>query len=330
MQHSLAHSLLLITLVLLSACRSAPPAAPVARHGDEIVVAGERFRIGTPVVLWTDPAGYDAYRTEARFAPRGEHDFADVAEKVGTPNRYGLRFEKTLSDEQFNRHRGGNWTLQELQARIDLFVIHYDVCGTSRRCFEVLHDHRGLSVHFMLDVDGTIYQTLDLKERAWHAGPYNDRSVGIEIANIGAYPLGSAADTLNKWYRKADDGRTQLIIPEREKPWIRTPGFVGYSTRDDWVSGAIHRRELVQYDLTPQQYKALIKLTAALHTVLPRIALRHPTDDRGLPRNDMMTEQELAEYAGLVGHYHLTEGKIDPGPAFQWDHVTHGARRLVK
>jgi len=37
------------------------------------------------------------------------------------------------------------------------------------QCFKVLHDHRDLSVHFMLDLDGTIYQTLDLKERAWHA-----------------------------------------------------------------------------------------------------------------------------------------------------------------
>ena len=48
-----------------------------------------------------------------------------------------------------------------LQQVVDQFVIHFDVCGTSRRCFEVLQDKRGLSVHFMLDIDGTIYQTLD-------------------------------------------------------------------------------------------------------------------------------------------------------------------------
>jgi len=44
--------------------------------------------------------------------------------------------------------------------------MHYDVCGVSRQYFKVLHDYRGLSVHFMLDIDGTIYQTLDLNERA--------------------------------------------------------------------------------------------------------------------------------------------------------------------
>ncbi|MEM9559092.1 MAG: N-acetylmuramoyl-L-alanine amidase, partial [Planctomycetota bacterium] len=39
-------------------------------------------------------------------------------------------------------------------------------------------------------VDGTIYQTLDVTERAWHATKANSRSVGIEIAQIGAYPPG--------------------------------------------------------------------------------------------------------------------------------------------
>src|SRR2546425_618787 len=30
------------------------------RNGDEILVAGNYFHTGTPVVLWTDPGGYDA------------------------------------------------------------------------------------------------------------------------------------------------------------------------------------------------------------------------------------------------------------------------------
>jgi tyrosyl-tRNA synthetase len=51
-----------------------------------------------------------------------------------------------------------------------------------RQCFKVLHDARDLSVHFMLDLDGTIYQTLDLKERAWHATTSNSRSVGAARA----------------------------------------------------------------------------------------------------------------------------------------------------
>ena len=45
------------------------PGTELRRTGDEIVVCGRLFHTGTPVVLWTDPGGYDAYRTEKRFAP---------------------------------------------------------------------------------------------------------------------------------------------------------------------------------------------------------------------------------------------------------------------
>ncbi len=65
--------------------------------------------------------------------------------------------------------------LDLLRQKVDQFVLHFDVCGTSAQCFYVLHDRRGLSVHFMLDVDGTIYQTLDVKERAWQATKSNDQ-----------------------------------------------------------------------------------------------------------------------------------------------------------
>ncbi|MEI9866259.1 MAG: peptidoglycan recognition family protein [Limisphaerales bacterium] len=96
--------------------------------------------------------------------------------------------------------RGGGWDLPMLQSVVDQFVMHFDVCGTSRTCFLVLQDHRDLSVHFMVDVDGTVYQTLDLKERAWHATTSNDRSIGVEIANIGAYPAGGK-NPFAQWYQ---------------------------------------------------------------------------------------------------------------------------------
>src|SRR5262245_34459802 len=41
----------------------------VKRTGDEIVVCGRFFHTTTPVVLWMDPGGYDAYRVERRFGP---------------------------------------------------------------------------------------------------------------------------------------------------------------------------------------------------------------------------------------------------------------------
>lgn len=309
---------------------AADPATRLARAGDEIVIAGQYFHTAAPVILWSDPGGYDAYRFEKRFAPRDEPGWNERAQVGPTvPNRYGLR-EDLLSPEQIERVRGGGWDLPLVQEVVDLFVIHYDVAGTSRQCFKILQDARGLSVHFMLDIDGTIYQTLDVKERAWHARSANARSVGIEIANPGAYPPDD--DTLDKWYSRDEDGRTRIVIPpSRGDGGVRTPGFVGRPMRDEPIEGVIKGRTLRMYDLTPEQYGSLIKLTATLCSVLPNIRLDYPRDESGQPRLDALTPEELADFRGLLGHYHVPESpsKVDPGPAFQWDYVIREAKRLL-
>jgi N-acetyl-anhydromuramyl-L-alanine amidase AmpD len=213
---------------------------------------------------------------------------------------------------------------------VDQFVIHYDACGTSRRCFEVLHDVRGLSVHFMLDIDGTIYQTLDLKERAWHASQANSRSVGIEIANIGAYPPDDAS-TLETWYAKDARGRTRIVLPaSMGDGGVRTPKFVGYPCGNAPKFGAIHGAEYEQYDLTPQQYDSLIKLTAALCTIFPKMSCDYPRDAHGRILTTVMPKDLWERYGGLIGHEHLSAQKIDPGPAFDWDRVVNGARDLMR
>lgn len=320
---------LLFALLLLTGCATRPGDRAPARVGDEIVVAGRFFHTGTPVVLWMDAGGYDAYRVQRRFAPRGEHGWDASRDQLDSPNRFGTRFEKTMSDAEFDKHRHGRWTLDELRQRIDLFVLHYDACGTSRRCFEILHDHRCLSVHFMIDVDGTVYQTLDLKERAWHASDANDRSIGVEIANIGAYPPSKADAVLSKWYEPTPNG-ARLLLSKNETAALRTPGFVGYASRPGPVAGTIHGRELTMYDLTPQQYAALAKLSAALSRIFPNLPLSYPKDDAGRVLTRVLTTRELAEHRGLVGHYHLTERKIDPGPALRWDKVVGEARRSLR
>jgi N-acetylmuramoyl-L-alanine amidase len=88
--------------------------------------------------------------------------------------------------------------LPALQRVVDQFVLHYDGCGFSKSCFAVLRDRPGLSGHFMLDLDGTIYQMLDLRERAVHATTSNERAIGSEIANLGAFPRGETK-VLDEW-----------------------------------------------------------------------------------------------------------------------------------
>ncbi len=298
------------------------------RRGDEIMVAGQLVHTGAPVVLWTDPGGYDAYRVERRFSPPEESVWSAIEGAIGSPNRYSLR-RTGLDNETLERVRGGGWTLEELQGTIDQFVLHYDVCGTSRQCFKILHDRRGLSVHFMLDIDGTIYQTLDVKERAWHATKANDRSVGIEIAHIGAY--GRVKGTpLETWYPRDAEGHRIALPDWMGDGGVRTPGFIGRPATDRFVTGSINGRDLIQPDFTPEQYESLTRLTAALCTVLPRIACDFPRDANGAPLTRVMTDAEFDTYRGVLGHLHVQDNKIDPGPAMDWERVIGGARRIMR
>ena len=328
----------LLPLLLLSACSSPPaanaPGTPLVRSGDEIMVAGQLFHVGAPVVMFNDPGALNAYRTDKRFEPYDEAQWeAWGADSPIPPARYNDRIDRfnngtaPFDDEKKDIVRAG-YPLELLQEVVDQFVLHYDVAGTSAGCFDILHDHRGLSVHFMLDVDGTIYQSVDLRERTWHAGSANSRSIGIEIANVGAY--GSAEDApFDQWYASDEDG-TYVLIPESAGGLesLRNPGRY-HSARPEPVAGTINGRELLQMDLTEAQYDSLIKLTATLVEVFPKIANRSPKTINGEPINRVLSEKEFAEFTGIIGHYHESEAKVDPGPAFDWDRLHRGVDELL-
>jgi N-acetyl-anhydromuramyl-L-alanine amidase AmpD len=246
-----------------------------------------------------------------------------------TPNRYSLRKTAALTDQQLEQVRGGGWDLPLLQEVVDQFVIHFDVAGTARQCFKVLHDGRDLSVHFMLDLDGTIYQTLDAKERAWHATSSNTRSVGIEIANIGAY-ASTNAEALRQWYERDTNGQVQIKIPARlGDGGIRTTNFIGRPARPELITGEVQGQKLHQYDFTPEQYRALTHLTAALCKIFPKMNCDYPRGVDGKLLTSKLPDEELEKYQGVLGHFHVQKNKTDPGPAFQWDKVIGGARELL-
>jgi N-acetylmuramoyl-L-alanine amidase len=293
----------LLVLLLGEGCRGAsvapPPAEPSAPHvphvprvpppartDDAILVAGERVPIGTRVVLWTEAPFYDAYRLQPRFADSGPEGLRY------RPGRDGLSEDPAP---------------EALRSRVDQFVLHYDACGTSERCFRVLHDVRKLSVHFLLDTDGTLYQTLDLREQAWHATKANPRSVGVEIANIGAFPPG-AAQALWDFYGVA-------------------PGAARASPDVGFVEGVVQGQRLVQGELTPAQVAALVKLAAGLCRTFPRLRADAPRDAAGRVRDGVLSEAEYAAFGGILGHFHVQENKLDPGPAFPWEDFLAAVRR---
>lgn len=273
-----------------------------SRPGRAIVAAGRRLPIDAPVVLWSEPGGMNAYAragTRASFAP-GREDPASPGARVASP--------------------------AGLARVIDQLVLHYDACGTSRRCFAVLEE-RGLSVHFLLDVDGTLYQTLDLAETAWHARQANPRSIGIEIAQIGAYPPGDG--TLERWYRR-DAGGVRVVLPEGDGNGIRTRGFVPRPARAQKLRGPIHGTLYEQYDFTPEQYETLAQLATVLVRSFPQIELAVPVDSAGRVRAQALGAEEFADFGGILGHYHVTRDKTDPGPAFDWKRFLARTEHLLR
>ncbi len=296
-------------------CATTPDAR--VRTPQSIVAAGEPFDIGTDVVLWHDPGGYDAYRREKFFTreepPDGKLRYSPL--RGSLPETVAARAEAN-----------GELDLDDLRQVVRQFVVHFDVAGTSRQCFKILQDRRNLSVHFLLDVDGTIYQTLDLREKAWHATVANDWSVGVEIAHPGAYPQPMNAG-MRRFYEKDEVG-WKAKFPAWIEYGVRTPDFVARPDRPEIVEGVVQGTRLYQLDFTPQQYRALAHLCAGLSAVFPRIALEAPRDATGAVRTSALTAEELLAFDGIVGHFHVQKNKNDPGPAFQWERVLAEARTL--
>ena len=281
-------------------------------------MCGEPVDVGVPVVTWKDPGGWDGH-LETCFFDRTRVLPRTPAEGCDEPLRYGPR--RNLAGDIAAEVSAGGWTRALLQRQVEQVVVHYDECGTSRRCFEVLHDLRGLSCHLLLDLDGTLYQTLDLAERARHAGGANDRSIGIEIAHEG--PLELHPDLAAR-YRKEGE-RTVLDLGERASD-LRTKGFVVRPARAEPVSGRIQQKVYTQYDFTDEQYRTLARLLEALSRLFPRVALEAPRDAAGALRLEALSREELAAFRGVLGHFHVTSAKQDPGPAFDWARALGGTR----
>jgi N-acetyl-anhydromuramyl-L-alanine amidase AmpD len=126
------------------------------------------------------------------------------------------------------------------------------------------------------------------------------------------------------------NGETLIKIPERfGDGGLHTKNFVGRPSKPEPVSGMVQGKDLVQYDFTPEQYKALIKLTATLCQVFPKIKCDCPRDEEGDVLMEKLPDEELAQYQGVLGHFHIQTDKIDPGPAFQWERVITKARHLL-
>ena len=171
--------------------------------------------------------------------------------------------------EGFRRHSG--------KRDVKYFVNHWDVCLNSETCVKVLRK-RGISVHFCIDNDGTIYQLMDANDIAWHAGgsKWNADSIGVEISNA-YYPK------YQNWYKKNGYGE-RPIWSGKEVHGSKQPDFLGF------------------YDVQLDALKALWK---SIHVAYD-IPLASPVNKKTV--DPFVTK---GKFKGFINHYHLKKSKID-------------------
>ncbi|TWI56566.1 N-acetylmuramoyl-L-alanine amidase [Pseudomonas duriflava] len=118
--------------------------------------------------------------------------------------------------------------------RVQYLVLHY-TSTDSKGSLKTL-TQGGVSAHYLVDEDGTIYRLVDESRRAWHAGEsewqgrtwLNSSSIGIEIVNPGYKdtPAGRV------WYRYSDkqiDAVVALVKDIQARQHIRPGNIIGHS-----------------------------------------------------------------------------------------------------
>lgn len=156
---------------------------------------------------------------------------------------------------------------------IDKIVVHWDGCLNSAQCAKVLKN-RGLSAHFCIDSDGTIYQLMDTNHVAWHARGVNSKSIGIEINN----------PVFMKYAKKCKPPRP--IAPASQ----------------------LHGKEFPEHlDFHDVQVEALKELIKSL-TKFYNVPLEFPNHNGELIKGVIKS----SSFKGVICHYHVTENKTDP------------------
>lgn len=244
-----------------------------------IIIAGQRFALSgkVTVVTFEDIGGFSfpAHQAEAQ-ATVGSNLFQTRALKG-----------KPLKD------------YDSLVGALDKIILHTDLTQDSAGCFRALLQ-RGLSTHFMIDWDGTIYQPCDVLYAAYHANEFNSLGIGIDVNNMmpnlvrepGAPPYSDKnaryAEQSKKEYRRPRSGIMK-----------------------------INNGKVQSYGYTDAQYTALIELLKVLTDQLG-IPKEVPFDAKGEIVTDVLDD---TSFRGIVGHWHLSADRWDPGPGFDWGRV---------
>lgn len=189
-----------------------------------------------------------------------------------------------------------------LQGKVYQLLVHHDATWSSLACYNVLRN-RGFSSHLLVDTDGTIYQPLDIRDNAWHGGDVNGTSVGLDMNNVAS---------------------RDLLESEKGQEYMNNGRGGGFLVRK--INGYTYRSA----GYTEPQYLSLIAIILGLHKVLPQLRLFPPLDRSGEVIDRKILDHR--NFTGWFGHWHVSAGKWDPGPGFDWQRVMvgiHGERNSM-
>jgi len=257
-----------------------------------IVICGKKVDIGTKVILWNDPDGLNAYG-------RSKNVYYIEDRKTGKKKK------EVVSGARFNSRSkiSSQPSLNKIRNIVTQFFLHHSGLYRAKDTFNVLHNQRGISCHFILDDDGTIYQTLDMRERAWHAGLNNTIAVGVEI-DSRAY-----AKSLPKAYDKFHQKRFGVMPRNKRLDRVNGDNILGYEYND-------------------AQYNALINLGIGVKDIFPRLwespnkyLIDFPRDQNGDIIKSKLSNP--TKHIGFICHYNSSSSKRDP-IAFDHDRFLRG------
>lgn len=240
-----------------------------------IIVCGEKYDIGTKVVLWDEPNGLNGYDTTTYTRYEEDRGTGKTKKIIISGKRYSIR---SLLHP--------NPSLPHLKKIINQFFLHHSGLYHSQTTYDVLHKQRGISVTFILDDNGVLYQTLDVKEKAWHGGANNSQSIGIEIdsrASANRFP-----DAYDPYHQKKHN-----VAPRK----IRKDNVQGM-----WVDG---------FEYNDKQYNTLIRLGIVLVEIFPEIAkgFDFPRENGTIIKSVLNRPKQ---HSGFICHYNTNKSKWDP------------------
>lgn len=178
-----------------------------------------------------------------------------------------------------------------LRAREDTryIVLHWTAgVGLARQVFATLARKR-LSVHFVVEPDGTVYQFAETDRLCQHAGKIDDGDGDGHQASGNRYSIGIEI---------VNPANTMVLARGVERQAIRE---------------VIHGQERIYSSFTSAQVVAVLELVEHLcgEWRLPMVVPMLGSD----VLSTVMGEAAFADFRGVLGHLHLTMSKSDPGLA---------------